>query len=337
MKMKSIIILLAVLNFISCKEISNEKGYAENLNGKSSLDKVAETYAEISIKEDGVWKESKYIGGNYQNKGRVEIPKNHTDHSNFIRYEGPGWENNQVGYRLYLDWRNAIDIFGKKTDTLVLPFVGQDDLGSYHNESPWGMDILKAGNSLGIGGFGRYVNNSVTHFENVGKTVVEINNNEGQSSVGISYHQWNTENEIINLNARLSIFPNDRFTKVELTPSKDIEGLCTGIVKNEGIPVLNNKGNSGNWNYIATYGKQTLANKEDKLGMAIFFNSGQVEKTLQGKDDHLIVFKASSKTITYYFLGAWEQELNGIRDEVSFKKYLEETLLDLNKSGELNP
>jgi hypothetical protein len=336
MKMKSIIILLAVLNFISCKEISNEKGYPENLTGESSPVKVAETYAEISIKEGGIWNERKYIGGNYHNKVRVEIPKNHTDHSNFIRYEGPGWENSQVGYRLYLDWRNAIDIFGKKTDTLVLPSVGQDDLGSYHHESPWGMDILKAGNSLGIGGYGRYVNNSVTHFENVGKTIVEINNNEEQSLIEISYLQWNTENEIINLNARLLIFPNDRFTKVELNPSKDIEGLCTGIVKHEGIPVLKGDDNSGNWNYIATYGKQTLVNNEDELGMAIFFNSGQVEITLQGIDDHLVIFKPSSKTITYYFLGAWEQEPNGIKDEVSFKKYLEETLLELNKSGELN-
>lgn len=79
--------------------------------------------------------------------------------------------------------------------------MGQDDLGSYHNESPWGMDILKAGNSLVIGGFGRYVNNRVTHFENVGKTIVEINNKEEQSSVEISYLQWNTGDESINFNA----------------------------------------------------------------------------------------------------------------------------------------
>ncbi len=218
----------------------------------------------------------------------------------------------------------------------MLPFVGQEDLGSYHNDSPWGMDILKAGNSLGIGGFGRYLNNRVAHFENVGKTIVRINNKEEQSSVEISYLQWNTGDESINLNASLTIFPNDRFTRAELTPSKDIEGLCTGIVKFEGIPVFMGDDHSGNWNYIATYGKQTLLNDEDKLGMAIFFNSGQVEKTFQGIDDHLVVFKPSSKTITYYFLGAWEQELSGIKDEVSFKKYLEETLLELNKSGELH-
>lgn len=231
---RNIIILVAVLTFISCKENSNEKASEENFAGESTPPKVTETYAEISIKEGGEWNQRKYVGGKYGNKLRVEIPKNHTDHSNFIRYEGPGWENSHIGYRLYLDWRNAIDIFGKKTDTLVLPFVGQDDLGSYHNISQWGMDILKAGNSLGIGGFGRYVNNRVTHFENVGKTIVEINNKEEQSSVEISYLQWNTGDESINLNASLTIFPNDCFTKAELTPSMDIEGLCTGIVKFEG-------------------------------------------------------------------------------------------------------
>lgn len=335
MKRKHTIILLAVLTLISCRKISNKQVEEERFTEEASPVELTETYAEISIKEGGKWSEIKYVGGKYQNIISTEIPKNHTDHSNFIRYEGPGWENSKIGYRLYLDWRNAIDIFGKKTDSLVLPFVGQDDLGSYHNDSPWGMDILKAGNSLGIGGFGRYVNNRVAHFENVGKTIVEINNKEGQSSVEISYLAWNTGDESINLNASLTIFPNDRFTKAELTPSRDIEGLCTGIVKFEGIPVFMGDDNSGNWNYIATYGKQTLLNDEDKLGMAIFFNSGQVEKTFQGIDDHLVVFKPASKTITYYFLGAWEQERGGIKDEVSFKKYLEETLLELNKSGEL--
>ena len=96
MKSKNIIILLAVLTFISCKEISNKKVYEENITDVSSSDKVTETYAEISIKEGGEWNERKYVGGKYQNKVSVEIPKNHTDHSNFIRSEGPGWENSQI-------------------------------------------------------------------------------------------------------------------------------------------------------------------------------------------------------------------------------------------------
>ena len=88
--------------------------------------KPLKTYAEISIKEGGEWNGRKYVGGDsFKNVQELQVPKNHTDHSFFIRYEGPGWENNQVGYRLYLDWRNAIDIYGKKVDSLVLPYVAK--------------------------------------------------------------------------------------------------------------------------------------------------------------------------------------------------------------------
>lgn len=95
------------------------------------------TYAEISMKEGGHWDDREYIDGNFVNVDTLNVPSEHTDHSWFIRYEGPGWENSQVGYRLYLDWRNAIDIFGKKVDSLVLPYVGQDGFDSYHETQPW--------------------------------------------------------------------------------------------------------------------------------------------------------------------------------------------------------
>ncbi len=99
MKSKNALILLAVLTLISCREISSKQAEEENLTEEASPAELPETYAEISIKEGGQWIERKYVGGKYQNKLSVEIPKNHTDHSNFIRYEGPGLENSKIGYR----------------------------------------------------------------------------------------------------------------------------------------------------------------------------------------------------------------------------------------------
>lgn len=103
--MKTIITLSTVVafSFLSCK--------AQN---KYDI-KTAKNYAEISVKDDGKWENRKYIGGTaFKNVQTLKLAKEHTDHSFDIRYEGPGWESNKVGYRLYLDWRNAIDIFGKR-------------------------------------------------------------------------------------------------------------------------------------------------------------------------------------------------------------------------------
>ncbi|MFM1877276.1 MAG: hypothetical protein RLZZ241_142 [Bacteroidota bacterium] len=279
------------------------------------------TLAEISVAQDGRWidgprghKEYTDARG-FKNVDQLVVPKEHTDHSWFVRYEGPGWENAQVGYRIYLDWRNAIDIFGKKVDTMVLPYVGQDGFDSYHEASDWGQDILKAGKSMGIGGYGRLESDKVIHFQHVGGTVAKVQNDVTESVVHIDYQNWQAGSEILDLTAKLSIGPEDRDTKVVLIPSREVTGICTGIVKHN-VPFFKREGK--NWGYIATYGKQTLTTPVDNLGMALFYRLDEVSEQKEGTDDHLVVFKPTTKSITYYFLGAWEQELHGIKSEEAF-------------------
>ena len=97
------------------------------------------TQAEISHKVGGQWithtkppahaKENQfqeYIGGHFENVSELTPPPYYTDHSNWIRYEGPGIESDKVAYRIYLDWRNGFDIFGKKTSAPTLQYIGQD-------------------------------------------------------------------------------------------------------------------------------------------------------------------------------------------------------------------
>jgi len=118
------------------------------------------TQAYLGLKEGGEWKwvtkangnqQYEYQGGVFKPVKSLKVDKKHTDHSFDIQFEGPGWESDKIGYRIYLDWRNAIDIFGKKTNALVLQNVGLDGFDSYHEMQEWGVDILKVGDALGIG------------------------------------------------------------------------------------------------------------------------------------------------------------------------------------------
>lgn len=333
---KFAILSIAFFGLISCKSNQSKDSSETNTNKKTTF----KTYAEISIAQGGTWIDGprghkEYDGGtSFKNINSLQVPKEHTDHSWFIRYEGPGWENNQIGYRIYLDWRNAIDIYGKKVDSLVLPYVGQDGFDSYHEPSDWGLDILKAGKSMGIGGYGRLVNDTIAHFHNVKNTHAKVENEKTNSSVTISYEGWNTDDATIDLKSKLTIFQQDRYTKAELTPSKEITGISTGIVKFKNIPLIKKEGSK--WAYIATYGNQTLVNDTDKLGMALFYNLDEVSLQKEGPHDHLVVFKPSNKTLTYYFLGAWEQELNGIKTEEAFIADLNTKLETLNKTNTIN-
>lgn len=325
---KLIIFSLVISGFFSC----NVK--------KNVSPKISETYAEISIAQDGNWVDGprghkEYANGtSFKNVTNLKVPKEHTDHSWFIRYEGPGWENSKVGYRLYLDWRNAIDIFGKKVDSIVLPYVGQDGFDSYHETASWGQDILKAGKSMGIGGYGRIVSDTMVHFQQVKNTSASIKNLKNSSSVTIFYEDWKTGNETIDLKSIISIFSEDRFSKVELTTSKELDGICTGIVEIKNIPLIKKEGSK--WGYIATYGVQTLANPADNLGMALFYNIDEVEKQKLGAHDHLVIFKPTAKKITYYFLAAWEQEPNGIKTKQDFLTDIDKKLSKLEATNSIN-
>ena len=96
------------------------------------------------LKKEDIGKEENILDGTFKNVTELKVPAEHTDHSWYIRYEGPGWESNKVGYRLYLDWRNCIDIFGKVTDSIILPKVGQDGFDSYHEKSRLGTRYFKS-------------------------------------------------------------------------------------------------------------------------------------------------------------------------------------------------
>jgi len=42
----------------------------------------------------------------------------------WYRYDGPGWENEIIGWRIYFDGRNATDIWGKRTNELFMERLG---------------------------------------------------------------------------------------------------------------------------------------------------------------------------------------------------------------------
>lgn len=310
-----------------------QKNVIENIRKNP---KTPFSYAELSIKDGGKWQGNEYIGGTFKNVSQLQLPSEHTDHSYYIRYEGIGLENNQIAYRLYLDWRNATDIFGKKVNTLVLPEVGQDGFESYHHDATWGQDILKSGRTIGVGSYGRYdeQNDFVETFKTVKSTTAKVVNESDKSFATIDYKGWKTWGKAVDLQSKLTIFNRDRFVKVDLNLNETLSGLCTGIVAFKGIHMKEAVSKNKKWGYIATYGTQTLAKKEDNLGMVIFYPIESFDKYVKTKSTHTIVFK-KTKNVSYYFMGAWSQEPNGIKTEEEFYKDLDKKLEILDNNNQL--
>ncbi len=283
------------------------------------------TQSEISVKQGGEWKDREYIGGDFVNLKSLDVPQEHTDHSWYIRYEGPGWESNKVAYRFYLDWRNGIDIFGKKTGEPILQKVGLDGFDSYHEEAEWGLDVLKVGKSLGMGSIGRYLNDSLYRFQSVEQVSCTVSDGILSSSVITEYKNWVTEQDTTTIVSNISINADSRITKHALSFTNAIEGFCTGLVQNEGEEYI--EMDDGDFQLIATYGDYSLNN--DQLGMAVIVNKKYVNEVSDAANSHMITFVPKSG-LTYYLLAAWEKEPNGIKDLESFKTYLSEVLVKLN-------
>lgn len=294
-----------------------------------------QTQAEISIKEGGEWKGKEYVGGTFKNVHRVTPPPQYTDHSYWIRYEGPGIESDKVGYRIYLDWRNGFDIFGKRVNDMVLQNVGQDGYDSYHLNSDWGVDVLKVGKSLGMGGFGFWNGKNVELVSQVDtREAIITNNGDLFSGFKINYNGWQINNQRVDLNAHFTMSAGSRLVNVKLQSSEPLPNMAIGMVKHLNTTLIEGpKEISGYaWTYVGSWGKQSLSGENDHLGMAVIFRRDDRTEQTTDENSYVSVMKNKGGDLEYYFLAAWEHELDGIKTEAEFKAYLDQEVQRLTKT-----
>ncbi len=302
--------------------------FRENSSGKMPAF-VKKTQAELSVKTGGEWKDRKYIGGAFKNISYLKVPAEHTDHSYYIRYEGPGWESDKAAYRFYLDWRNAIDFFGKITEDMVLQDVGQDGFDSYHEPAGWGMDVLKVGESLGIGTIAIWHNNKANRVAVTDSVTCEILlNGIVQSMIETKYFGWKVGDTKTDMVSRLSITAGNHITRHHVTLSNEVNNLCTGIGKDRNAELILDEPGQDEWSFLATWGKQSLAG--DNLGLAVFFKNSQLETITGDNLNHVVVLKPSDKQLTYYFLAIWEQEPQSVKTKEEFMAFVRSELAKLN-------
>ncbi len=297
---------------------------------------VPRAYAEISVKHDAVFEDGVYVGGKFKNIKEFRVPAEHVAHDGLIRYEGPGWESDKVAYRFYLDGRNAIDIFGKKTNAMVLPDIDTEDAASYHEMQPWGMDLLKVGNSLGIGSIAAFTEDSLIHFENIDSVHCRVRaDGPVYAEVETDWFGWQPLDVKSHLTSVLSISAGKRITMHEIMTNYP-GALCTGLVKNPGMDVIVSRSAEAPWEALATWGTQSLSSPQDSLGLALFYRKADVERLSQNDYSYIVVFKEALPEISYAFGACWDKEPSGITTKADFEKWIEQTLSELNQPVAIN-
>lgn len=243
----------------------------------------------------------------------------------FYQMEGPGLENDKVAFRSFFDYRNGKDIYGKIVDVPILEKVGVS--ASWHSLQPWGMDILKVGNSLGAGALAVKENNKIYRLGDADTTTFQVLY-EGplQAAFKLSFTNWDVANANQNGSETITITNGNFYYKndVSLVLNKS-QNLVTGVANFIDAKVVYKKHNS-HFSSIATYGKQAEGS-DTNLGMAIVFSTeDHVENKTTSEPSNIpntsyVVLKPRDKTAIYFF-ACWGNSDPRFATQQGFENYL---------------
>lgn len=272
-----------------------------------------------------------------------ELPKS----LGFQRYQtdGPSWENDKVGFRHYLDGRNAKDVFGK-----LVPYMSPENVGinskgevedNYHVMEKWGRDILAVGNSIGIGGVALVYGNQLLRLgvtvddsvNNVEKTTFNIiTEGPARSILQFNYSNWQPpNNNQYKAEETVSIWPGmyAYHNAVKVTGLKGNEHIGIGMVNLNSTKApaevkVNNKVVA-----LILYDKHTY-NKEWWLGLALILPAdkymGYVEAPRTGKLSNTFLVKLkvnNNEAVGYYAVAGWEMSNSAFKNAAGFEKYVQ--------------
>jgi len=259
--------------------------------------------------------------------------------------ESVSWENDKIAFRNYFDCRNVKDLFGKLLPGMILDKIGTPEMGSYHNLSDWGMDVLHCGSSLGSGGLAIMKNDSLFR---LGSTEVyeyqKIVEGPVRSIFELRYSGWNVNGEMMEAVEQITIYPGKYWFESDVTIKGCSEGdqIVTGIVTSH-LKRDPFEFKAGNFQCIGTHDVQSL--NKDELGMAVIVPLNEAGKI--GRTTDVNFFKLGFETVVekgfsniisetyyigqkcksnipakHYFFSVWGLDKEQWKTEEGFRKYI---------------
>jgi hypothetical protein len=223
------------------------------------------------------------------------------------RFDGVGWESETVGYRLYLDERNAVDVLSKRQPGLYWDRIGGSDI-DYQADNSWGMDVLHIGGALGVGGIAVWEGDTLARPRRVDNwTCTIVASGPVRSVVRVTYRGWQTAIGKVDLSSLFVMYPGERLCEHRVVPagSPTAVQIAAGLVRHPAAPA--------EWNqregWVSTIGPQSRV--PDTLLLALIFPTDRPFTTLDDSLDYLVVFPLGSG-VRFWIASAWQGEPGGL-------------------------
>ncbi len=233
------------------------------------------------------------------------------------KYEGLGWESENIAFRIYFDPRNAIDIYGKRRQSLQLRLYATPEY-PYHDESPEGRDIFRVGDAIGIGAMAAWVDGKVVKAADVKERTWRIvSTGPVRAIVEVGYGGWNLGEKTIAVRSRIIMWAGEHgfYHTISVDPQASAS-FVTGLpVRADIPPVKSNPAEKGSAAWLATWGEEVLAPGAtatkmvpgQNLGLAIVTVNPKAEFA-EDQANYLLKFAPQIDDVTWYAMAAWDQE-----------------------------
>jgi hypothetical protein len=185
----------------------------------------------------------------------------------------------------------------------------------------WGSDILKVGNSLGIGSPAIYYQDKVHTLSDWDSKTIEIIESGGESSkIKTTFNGLKIGDQTINVTEIWSIEEGDLHSTIALSAEGGLPAdmkFATGIVKH----LLDHTVAETLGKFIlSTWGVQSF--HKQNLGMAILADTKYKPTVIDDELSHLVVFENGNDGTQYGFLADWSESIAGAQTADEFQSNL---------------
>ncbi len=265
----------------------------------------------------------------------IEFPGTADTRATYDAIYGHGamWESEYVGFRIYMDHRQSIDLYGKKYPQLEL------DSTNFYSDATWmargyGEDILYAGQSVAAGSFRGFENGQPTYINKVGARGQRIVN-EGPDTVIVEVwdKDWQTNGKTLQMRQVYTMLRGHRDVQIDiyLEGASDTDIFATGAQKlemdNEGL--INPKNIHKEGALVASWGRNIPEKGHPELvegvGIGVYVPKEYIKEVREDDLNYLCLIHPVKGHIRYHLaVYAWMQAENGFKDSQSWFNWLKE-------------
>ena len=295
-----------------------------------------QVYAEMLLKDKNVKEENKhrlYISSLTVEKGTNPYWQLH--------HHGPAFENKMVGYRIYFDHRQTVDIYGKYHQGLELQDT-QFYPDSTQKAAGFGDDVLWVGSTLGLGTLRGWNGTEPVMLEDVERRTLRIlAQGPLRTIVEVTDEGWNAPSRLttppppLTMTTRYTLYANRRDCQVDIRFDRPAAGyeFATGFINVKGSEEFSDlstiRGCWGtDWPVSA---KDSIGHKRETVGLGICIPFKNIVKELRrDKRNYAFVVATETDKLHYAITFGSDNEDFGYHSADEWFAYLKEWKKRLN-------